>query len=237
MRRIAPLIIRIVTTVLILAAAAMPTAAMAAGPQPTATSDGSPVTVIHPPAGTAGAFGISDGPGGVWFSHGGTLNRTTPHGIDEFPVPGPTPNTGTLAWKPGGPLWFADRATAGSAPLTAKAKFTPTRSPIRPALSPSRRASPSAQDPMSGSPISPAARSTGSTSAPGPSTCTRCPPRPADHSVWSVDPTGHCGSPSELRPRSAGWHPTAPLPNGPSHRAHFRTGSPSDRTGRSGSPN
>jgi virginiamycin B lyase len=112
MRRIAPLIIRIVTTVLILAAAAMPTAAMAAGPQPTATGDGSPVTVIHPPAGTAGAFGISDGPGGVWFSHGGTLNRTTPHGIDEFPVPGPTPNTGTLAWKPGGPLWFADRANS-----------------------------------------------------------------------------------------------------------------------------
>ena len=57
MRRIAPLIIRIVTTVLILAAAAMPTAAIAAGPQPTATGDRSPVTRVHPPPGTAVAFG------------------------------------------------------------------------------------------------------------------------------------------------------------------------------------
>ena len=69
--------------------------------------------MIHPPAGTAGAFGISDGPGGVWFSHGGTLDRVTPHGVEEFPVPDPaTTNTGTLAFKPGGPLWFADRANS-----------------------------------------------------------------------------------------------------------------------------
>src|SRR6478736_1131074 len=113
MRRIAPLIIGIPTIVLILAGTALPTAALAAAEVDRApTDDATPVTVIHPPAGTAGAFGISDGPGGVWFSHGGTLNRTTPHGIDEFPVPGPTPNTGTLAWKPGGPLWFADRANS-----------------------------------------------------------------------------------------------------------------------------
>jgi len=111
MRRIAPLIIGITTTVLILASTALPTAAHAA----TATADPPPaddpsVTVIHPPAGTAGAFGISDGPGGVWFSHGATLDRVTRSGIDEVRMPDPTSNTGTLAFKPGGPLWFADRA-------------------------------------------------------------------------------------------------------------------------------
>ena len=113
MRRIAPLVIGIITTILILAAAAVPTAAQAAGPGPAPDDHGSTVTVIHPPAGTAGAFGISDGPGGVWFSHGGTLDRVTHRGIEEFPVPDTaTANTGTLAFTPGGPLWFADRANS-----------------------------------------------------------------------------------------------------------------------------
>jgi virginiamycin B lyase len=113
MRRIAPLIIGITTIVLILAGTALPTAALAAAEIDRApTDDATPVTVIHPPAGAAGAFGISDGPGGVWFSHGATLDRVTPHGLDEFPMPDPTTNTGTLAWKQGGPLWFADRANS-----------------------------------------------------------------------------------------------------------------------------
>ena len=68
------------------------------------------VTVTDPPPGTSGAFGISDGPGGVWFSHGGTIDRVTNRGIEEFEVPDPGANTGTLAYRPGGPVWFADRA-------------------------------------------------------------------------------------------------------------------------------
>src|SRR6478752_7436866 len=90
---------------LFMGAALVPTAAVAAtddhqGPPPTA---GECVTEFVPPAGVDTAFGISAGPGGVWFSHGGTLDRVTAAGIQEFPIPdAATASAGTLAYKPGG---------------------------------------------------------------------------------------------------------------------------------------
>ncbi len=118
MRWIAPLTGAAVTSMLLLTAAtvaprlvgAEADAAAARGPGPVG---GACVTVVDPPVGTSGAFGITDGPGGIWFSHGDTVDRIEHRRIEEFEVPdGATANSGTLAWRPGGPVWFADRGNS-----------------------------------------------------------------------------------------------------------------------------
>ena len=85
------------------------------------------VTAVQPPTrGASGAFGITDGPGGVWFSHGATIDRVDSRGgIQEFALPDPaTANAGTLAWKSGEPVWFADRGNGRIGSVDRRGKIT-----------------------------------------------------------------------------------------------------------------
>ena len=108
-RLIAPIGTALLTATLLLATATVPALADGgAGGRDLGTGC---VTVIDPPPTTSfGAFGISDGPGGVWFSHGTTVDRVVGQHIVQYPVPDTaTARIGTLAGRPGGPVWFADQ--------------------------------------------------------------------------------------------------------------------------------
>ena len=113
MRRIAPLVIGIITTILILAAAAVPTAAQAAGPGPASDR---PRFDRHrdPPARRHGRC-VRDQRRTrrrlvLPRRHPGPGHPPRDRGIPR--AGHPTANTGTLAFTPGGPLWFADRANS-----------------------------------------------------------------------------------------------------------------------------
>jgi virginiamycin B lyase len=70
------------------------------------------VTTHIPPAGVDTAFGITQGPGGTWYAHGGTINRLSDNGtLDEFPIPdAATASAGWLTWDgTSSSVWFSDR--------------------------------------------------------------------------------------------------------------------------------
>ena len=179
MRRIAaPLITALGTAILIAAAATVPTLA---GPPAAQTTPTQCVAALHPPPGTAGAFGISAGPRGVWYSHGSTVDHVTANGIEEIPLPDPaTANAGTLAWKPGGPLWFADHGNSriGSIDQHGVVRTYDVPHPTAPIAVPQGIVI-GPRPRTSGSPIKLAAASTGSTPSPDTSTFTPSPRRTA----------------------------------------------------------
>jgi virginiamycin B lyase len=70
------------------------------------------VTTHVPPPGVDTAFGITQGPGGTWYGHGGTINRLHADGtLDEFPIPdAATASAGWLTWDDASSaMWFSDR--------------------------------------------------------------------------------------------------------------------------------
>src|ERR1700710_1057751 len=70
------------------------------------------VTTAVPPKGVDTAFGITQGPGGTWYGHGGTINRLHDDGtLDEFPIPdAATASAGWLTWDDASSaMWFSDR--------------------------------------------------------------------------------------------------------------------------------
>jgi virginiamycin B lyase len=70
------------------------------------------VTTYTPPAGNGvTAFGITQGPGGTWYSHGATINRINNDHLDQFPIPDAS-QLGWLTWDgTSSVVWFADRLT------------------------------------------------------------------------------------------------------------------------------
>lgn len=83
-------------------------------PAVAARADGAPAdnVIVHvPPSGPTTAFGVTDGPRGLWFSHGGSIDRIRHGVITEYPLPdAATSNAGWLTWDGGRFVWFADRA-------------------------------------------------------------------------------------------------------------------------------
>ena len=71
------------------------------------------ITTSIPAAGVDTAFGITQGPGGTWYAHGGTINRINKDGtIDEFPLP--DADTASAGWltrdRKTSLIWFSDRS-------------------------------------------------------------------------------------------------------------------------------
>ena len=96
------------------------TAAVAVTPADWADSHGpnraACVVPYAPPADTGGLpFGVTDGPGGVWYSDGDTINRISHVRTTSFTVPStdPTvnPDIGWLTWDGRDQIWFAARGT------------------------------------------------------------------------------------------------------------------------------
>src|SRR6478735_3136106 len=120
-RLVAPIGTALLTATLLLGTATVPARADGgAGGRDPGTGC---VTVIDPPPTTSfGAFGISDGPGGVWFSHGTTVDRVVGQHIVQYPVPDTaTARIGTLAGRPGARSGSPTKATTGSEQSTSGA--------------------------------------------------------------------------------------------------------------------
>jgi virginiamycin B lyase len=90
--------------------------ALTAGTEPVLADTGGcaaqPITTYTPPPGIDTAFGITQGPGGTWYAHGGTINRIDNGQLDQFPIPdAATASAGWLTWdRSTDHLWFSDRA-------------------------------------------------------------------------------------------------------------------------------
>ena len=95
-----------------LAAVGLVAGLVGAVPAAASTTAGA-VTTFVPPAGTGFPFGITNGPGGIYFAHGATIDRIGGGRITEFPVPDPAAaHLGWLARDGSSPdIWFADRGT------------------------------------------------------------------------------------------------------------------------------
>ena len=115
-----------VTALLIGVTLAVPRAASAGGRDDRHGAGGREcVTLTDPAPGSAGADGITGGPGGTWFSHGGSVDRITHAGTDVFAVPdAATADVGALASAPGGPVWFADRGNGRIGSIDARGRVT-----------------------------------------------------------------------------------------------------------------
>ncbi len=107
---------RIVSGAAALATLVLGSVTVALAPAADAHSNGcstGAVTSYIPPAGTDGAFGVTQGPGGTWYAHGATINRIVAGKTTEYPVP--DPDTADAGWltrdSAGGQVWFADRGT------------------------------------------------------------------------------------------------------------------------------
>jgi virginiamycin B lyase len=70
------------------------------------------ITTYIPPKGVDTAFGITPGPGGTWYAHGGTINRISNGKLTQFPIPdAASASAGWLTWDgTSSSLWFSDRA-------------------------------------------------------------------------------------------------------------------------------
>ena len=96
------------------------TPALPASAAPVSNQAHPAVTVYVPPAGTDGAFGVTDGPGGTYFAHGATIDRIAHGRITEFALPDPSAaDAGWLTWPGGAHVWFADRGTGRVGTITA----------------------------------------------------------------------------------------------------------------------
>lgn len=106
-----------------LAIVALSSFTLGAGPASAASPTSGPhpaVTVIVPPAGTDGAFGVTAGPGGTYFAHGATIDRIAHGVITELALPDPaTADAGWLYWPGGAQVWFADRGNGRVGTITA----------------------------------------------------------------------------------------------------------------------
>jgi len=84
------------------------------------------ITTAIPTAGVDTAFGVTQGPGGTWYAHGGTINRISGGKLDQFPIPdGTTASAGWLTWDGTSPsLWFSDRANGRIGTIDGAGKVT-----------------------------------------------------------------------------------------------------------------
>ena len=92
------------------------------------------VTTAIPPAGVDTAFGITQGPGGTWYAHGGTINRISAGKLDQFPIPdAATASAGWLSWDgTSRSLWFSDRANGRIGTIDAVGKVKEYKVPDGP---------------------------------------------------------------------------------------------------------
>ena len=67
------------------------------------------VTTYNLPAGSAGPFGITAGPGGVWFSRAAPSDRIRAGGDHGVPAARPAEGRVRLTWVGGDTVWFADQ--------------------------------------------------------------------------------------------------------------------------------
>src|SRR5689334_14468721 len=83
------------------------------------------VTTVIPDKGVDTAFGITQGPGGTWYAHGGTINRIGEDGkLDQFPIQdAKTASAGWLTWDgTSSSVWFSDRANGRIGTIDSRGK-------------------------------------------------------------------------------------------------------------------